>query len=639
MSNITWNFDNPTNYDYDSDKIKVTNGLAKLKSTLSNVYAYYKLEENTGQTVLDSSGNNRNGTPINNPTSVSGKLNNCLSFDGNNYITLGNTSNFERTDSFSIECWIKTVSGDVEFIITNQESSGDNKGWALVLEYGKIRFQLIGSSTNGNGILVKTNASNFNDNNWHHVVVTYNGTSSSNGIKIYVDNTLQSTNVLLNSLSQSIVSSIDTQISGRDGNSLTYNGLIDNIVIYDKVLTLTDISNRYNNGDGTEEFEGFEGIDYPTDKPTIETSSLENPFGNVSWESFILTASDDNQGTFGVNLYKDDKNFKYYWNGQSWVSGGDSSHYNSSSVVNDNISDFIADDIGFVLYLISDGTQKVEVDNIQITYSSEQPPNVNAGTNKSCKDNQYKKPFSDALISDPDGNINSATAKAKIGDSDWIDINKGGYFTLQEAIREWQYKFDSIGDITCQLKIIDDQSKESIDSMIMSVSKYTVTFVVKDSNGNHLPNIEVAYDDGTGWHTVNSPWTYDLEYKSAGWAVTIDKFGFSTKTITVTSTEHTENITMDRISVDPQEISNAVWNASEAQNLINSLERVRGLNQENYKLFDVTYNNDGNLISGKIRIYKNKSDCNNDTNHISEYIINDVYNGNGTLQSYKVVRE
>jgi hypothetical protein len=175
--------------------------------------------------------------------------------------------------------------------------------------------------------------------------------------------------------------------------------------------------------------------------------------------------------------------------------------------------------------------------------------------------------------------------------------------------------------------------------MVMTVSKYTVTFEVKDGNDNHLPNLQVSYDDGSGWHTVNSPWTYDLEYKSGGWAVTLDKFGFSNKTITVSSTEHTESVTMDRISADPQQIADAVWNAVEAQDLIFKIKKTIGLNQENYRFFDTVYDSNNNLVSGTIKIYDDASDCNNNVNPIATYNITSTYNANGTLKEYKVVEE
>ena len=66
------------------------------------------------------------------------------------------------------------------------------------------------------------------------------------------------------------------------------------------------------------------------------------------------------------------------------------------------------------------------------------------------------------------------------------------------------------------------------------------------------------------------------------------------------------------------------------------LERVVGLSQENYRLFDMIYQY-GKLISAKMRIYPTADDCSNDTNHIAEYEVTATYEGD-ELRSYKVVK-
>ncbi|GAG78821.1 unnamed protein product, partial [marine sediment metagenome] len=55
---------------------------------------------------------------MNSPTVVSGKLDNCFQFDGvDQYVHLGDIANFERTDSFSLECWIKTTTSITQVIM------------------------------------------------------------------------------------------------------------------------------------------------------------------------------------------------------------------------------------------------------------------------------------------------------------------------------------------------------------------------------------------------------------------------------------------------------------------------------------------------------------------------------------------
>lgn len=69
------------------------------------------------------------------------------------------------------------------------------------------------------------------------------------------------------------------------------------------------------------------------------------------------------------------------------------------------------------------------------------------------------------------------------------------------------------------------------------------------------------------------------------------------------------------------------------------IKRVLGLSQENYRIFAQLYDENGNLLIGIIKIYNNKSDCNNDINSLHQYTITATYNNDETLNTYKVVKE
>ena len=66
------------------------------------------------------------------------------------------------------------------------------------------------------------------------------------------------------------------------------------------------------------------------------------------------------------------------------------------------------------------------------------------------------------------------------------------------------------------------------------------------------------------------------------------------------------------------------------------IERILGLSQENYKLFDPTWDADSNMTSCTIRTYPTPADCNADTNPLASYQMTAVYL-HGRTVSYKVV--
>jgi hypothetical protein len=508
MANKIYNFETPSEYSYDTNKILVSGGIVSLKEDLTNVYARYHLNETSGIIVNDSSGNGRNGTLINSPSWVAGKLNNCLSFESPRYVTFGNIASFERTQVFSIELWMSTTSGGT--LISRRESSGNYRGWEIMYSGGVLYFYFANITVSK--MISVSSSSYLADGLWHHIIVTYNGSSLASGVKIYIDASLKSLTIQYNTLTDTTITGNDCHLAARSGSSV-FNGKIDECLIYTKELSSSEVIARYNSGIGSE-YLGF-AIDNPTIRPTTSWQVS----GLSQWFAFAETLGGGNQGNFGYQLSNDDGITYYYWNGSAWIIA--TTQYNSAAVIGAHISTFptINSKIMFKAFLISNGVQQCLLDAIEITATQGYPPNVYAGTDKNCRDHEIKKLFSDAVINDPDGSIENATAYRKIESEIWTQILKGSYGTLQDAIRNFEYTFDNLGTITCQLKIVDEQAFENTDSMIETVSKYQVTFNIKDSDGNHLANVLCNFDDGAGWLMKNSPFTYEFEHLGGGGAI------------------------------------------------------------------------------------------------------------------------
>ncbi len=684
MPNKIYPFTTPSNYIYDDTKIEVVDGKAKLKSQVSpNVYAHYHLNEATGATIIDSSVNGRNGTPVNSPVSVAGKLNNCLSFNGSNqYVNCGDIAHFERTQPFSIEMWIRYTSTATEGVMGNLLLSGTGRGWQFYTTSGKLGFQLRGGST-GNAISITISVI-INDDNWHHVIFTYNGSSLASGIKCYVDGVSKFITIIKNSLSASIVSS--QPLSLGQVNGLYTASSIDEAVIYGKELTQVEVTQRYNSGNGTET---PLSAGYPSDKPTIKPTTSWEQNGLSQFTAFVETLG---EGNIGYQLSDDNEVNWRYWNGSAWAVTSD--QYNDVSTIHTNIGSFPVtnEKIMFRAFLISDGEQQVELDTLEFTALVGNPPVVYAGADKNCYDHQTIKIFTDATISDPDGDIEQASVYYDIEESGWINIPKGEYGTLQEAIRNFQYTFDNVATINCKLKVIDQQSKITEDDMNIAVQKYTVTFNIKDKDGNHLANFQFLSGDGADWSQQNSPFTYDYNWRSSDYTIILDKVGFQTQQVIVEVLVHTENVTINVLgAVSPAEVADAVWDElrsghtitgsfgkaiqeelsdiksetdkiidikSETDKIIDIksetdkiqlikiktdnitnietlIKRILGLSQENYKLYDIVYAS-AILQQAKIKIYPTGEDLINDMNTIATYQIDCTLNPNGTYKDYKV---
>jgi hypothetical protein len=103
---------------------------------------------------------------------------------------------------------------------------------------------LIDNVSSGLQIRVEGN-NNLSDNKWHYVVMTYNGSNTAAGIKLYVDGNEESKNILKEQPLNTIRNQINLQLGSKGGDFNPFNGTMDEIRIYNRVLSQSEIKAHY----------------------------------------------------------------------------------------------------------------------------------------------------------------------------------------------------------------------------------------------------------------------------------------------------------------------------------------------------------------------------------------------------------
>jgi len=212
--------------------------------------AHWKFDETSGTTASDASANNLIGPLRHGHSWTTGRLGNALAFDGtDSYVDAGNVVgafDFERTDPFSLSSWIKATKTGFGSIIAKQAPMISNmRGYHLYKDdSNRLGFNLNYSATHA--IEVRGNPSKLNDGSWHHVAVTYDGSSTAAGVKLYVDGLLQTNDVLSDvrgnhSLSGTIKDTTPFLIGNRGENDLLFQGTIDDVRVYNRVLSTSEV--------------------------------------------------------------------------------------------------------------------------------------------------------------------------------------------------------------------------------------------------------------------------------------------------------------------------------------------------------------------------------------------------------------
>jgi len=207
----------------------------------NDLLAYYTAD-NTPNDALGT----YNGTLTNGTTYGTGIINQGFSFDGvNDYINFGNVLDFDGSTPFSFSFWVNPTTVGNKNII--QKWTNLNEGYIIYFYNNKLEFALSNTSVT-NQIVVNT-VSTYTTG-MQHFIVTYDGTKNASGVNIYHNGVNQSLSTVRNSLTGSTSTSANLEF-GRLASSVGwYNGILDEVGIWNRELSASEVTDLYNSGSG-----------------------------------------------------------------------------------------------------------------------------------------------------------------------------------------------------------------------------------------------------------------------------------------------------------------------------------------------------------------------------------------------------
>ena len=220
-----------------------------------NLVACWKLDESGGTVASDSSGNNHTGTLENGASFTSGLINNAVRFSGNDdgsddRISCGA---FNVTgEAITIAAWFKANTFTSDYfdgrIVSKTTGVQDPEHtWMLSTirsyheedpndqQYKRLRFRL---KTGGTTTTLMADSGNLSTDTWYHGAAVYDG----NSMKLYLDaNEVGSVDK-----SGPIISTTSGVAIGHNppgAGDVPWDGLIDDVRIYQRVLSQADLQN------------------------------------------------------------------------------------------------------------------------------------------------------------------------------------------------------------------------------------------------------------------------------------------------------------------------------------------------------------------------------------------------------------
>lgn len=225
----------------------------------NGLVGHWKLDESAGPTAVDSSGNGNNGTFTNSPTPTTGRLSGALDFSGesgadatNDRVLIGDPANGSLdfgSNSFSYGMWVYATGSAGTYDMPWNKGGGCATCRGYDMEFGSGGWTTyIGDGDETNTSLVSASPIL---NAWTHVMVVVNRPASRhityvNGVQVTSD-TISAT-----------FGSVDTSTQASIGASFTGNhpflGRIDDVRIYNRALSATDVASLANGGQACPSF-------------------------------------------------------------------------------------------------------------------------------------------------------------------------------------------------------------------------------------------------------------------------------------------------------------------------------------------------------------------------------------------------
>lgn len=207
--------------------------------------SYYNLDETTG-TIAYSTNASYNGNNTGAVINKIGKIIRGYEFNSSDYIEIGTplpTGNNPR----ALSMWIKSDDWNASqnYALFRAGANSGSEDYSISITTDAVGYKRVSIRLNTND--VQTTNFTMNNGEWYNLVVSYDG-SSSHYHEFYINNNLVSVNTSF-SVSGALSTKTNTQRIGTNyAHSINTPVYIDEVAIFNRSLSATEVSQIYSNG-------------------------------------------------------------------------------------------------------------------------------------------------------------------------------------------------------------------------------------------------------------------------------------------------------------------------------------------------------------------------------------------------------
>ena len=197
--------------------------------------AAYGFDEGSGTTVADASGGSNTGSIDGATWAPAGRFGRALSFDGNDWVTVADTAALGLRTGMTLEAWVRPmtdVPADWRTVILKERTGG--LAYSLYADTGEVRAPIGYVNIGGVDDLSAAGVTRLLLDTWTHLATTFDGTQ----LRIYVNGVQVGSRTVLGNI---VASAGPLRFGGNSVWGEYFNGLIDEIRLYDGALTQAEI--------------------------------------------------------------------------------------------------------------------------------------------------------------------------------------------------------------------------------------------------------------------------------------------------------------------------------------------------------------------------------------------------------------